>query len=204
MPDAHATGRPFVLGIGGTTRSASSSERALAIALQAAAEHDVDVATFTARELELPMYAPERGEITPPARAFLDAVVRADGVLIASPGYHGSISGLLKNALDYTEELRDHERPYLDGLPVGCIVCAAGWQSGTTTLTTLRSIVHALRGWPTPLGVAINSAIPLFGADGTPTDAAVARQLAIVGQQVAEFAHLRAAVPGTTFQASQA
>ncbi|WCB95266.1 hypothetical protein DSM104299_04009 [Baekduia alba] len=195
---------PFVVGIGGTTRPSSTSERALAVALDAAAAHGAEVATFTAQQLELPMYAPERGEVSADARAFLDALVRADGLVIASPGYHGSISGLLKNALDYTEELRDHERPYFDGLPVGCVVCAAGWQSGTTTLTTLRSIVHALRGWPTPLGVAINSALPVFGPDGAPSDEGVARQLAIVGQQVAEFAHLRATVPSTTFQASQA
>jgi FMN reductase len=108
-------------------------------------------------------------------------------VLISSPGYHGGISGLLKNALDYTEELRDEPRPYLDGKAVGCIACAHGWQAGATTLVGLRSIVHALRGWPTPLGVAINSTPPEDGGDVL-EEPRVLSQLQTVARQVVEFA----------------
>ena len=66
-------------------------------------------------------------------------------------------SGLVKNALDHLEELRTAERPYLEGRPVGCIVIADGVQAVGTTLSSLRSIVHALRGWPTPFGLAMDS-----------------------------------------------
>jgi FMN reductase len=104
--------------------------------------------------------------------------------LISTPGYHGGISGLIKNALDYVEELRDDDRPYFDGRAVGCIVCADGWQTTTTTLVSLRSVVHALRGWPTPLGVAINSA----DTDGDPSE-----QLELIGRQVVEFARVHCA-----------
>jgi hypothetical protein len=47
----------------------------------------------------------------------------------------GGISGLVKNALDYVEDLRDHELPYLDGRAVGCIGCAYRRQATTTTLS---------------------------------------------------------------------
>ena len=87
--------------------------------------------------------------------ALVDAVRAADGVIIASPGYHGSISGLVKNGLDGLEDLRDDVRPYLDGRAVGLIVAADGAQAAGATLSTLRNIVHALRGWPTPLGVVL-------------------------------------------------
>ena len=53
--------------------------------------------------------------------------------------------------------------------------CASGWQAATTTLVAFRSIVHALRGWPTPLGVCINTTAPAHEAD---------EQLAILGEQV--------------------
>ncbi len=96
--------------------------------------------------------------------------------MIASPGYHGGVSGLVKNAIDWVEELRADERPYFDGRPVGLIVVADGWQATITTLSSLRSIVHALRGWPTPLGVAINAAEP--AADPQP-------QLELLAAQVA-------------------
>jgi FMN reductase len=111
-------------------------------------------------------------------------------VIIASPGYHGGPSGVVKNALDYLEELRADERPYLDGRAVGVIVCAAGWQATTTTLISLRSMVHALRGWPTPLGVAINSIEAPCDPDGVYREP-VRTQLEILGRQVTEFALLR-------------
>ena len=57
------------------------------------------------------------------------------GVVIATPSYHGGISGLVKNAIDFVEDMRDDERPYLDGRAVGCIVVADGPQAiGATRL----------------------------------------------------------------------
>jgi FMN reductase len=106
-------------------------------------------------------------------------------VIFASPGYHGGVSGLVKNAIDLLEDLRADERVYLDGMPVGCIVTAAGWQGCNTTLGALRSIVHALRGWPTPLGVTLNTAgVKLFDAQGQCLDAQVAASLKLLAEQV--------------------
>src|SRR3546814_6783254 len=72
------------------------------------------------------------------------AVRDADGLILASPGYHGSISGLVKNAIDYLEETARDRRVYLHGLPVGLIATAFGWQATGGTLLAMRSIVHAL------------------------------------------------------------
>jgi FMN reductase len=177
--------RPVVVGLGGTTRPGSSSERALAIALDAAQELGARTDLIAAGDLQLPLYAPERNERTPEAGRLVGALAAADGVIIASPGYHGGPSGLIKNALDYVEDLRNAPRTYLDGVPVGCIVCAHGWQATATTLLALRSVVHALRGWPTPFGAAINSA-----AAGLEDDD-VRAQLRLVGRQVVELATLQ-------------
>jgi len=68
------------------------------------------------------------------------------------------MSGLVKNAIDYLEELRNDDPPYLDGKPVACVTTANGWQAAVNTLTALRVTVHALRGWPTPYGVTLNVA----------------------------------------------
>lgn len=185
------TARPFIVGVGGTTRAGSSSEKALRLALRHAETCDAETAIVAGPDLEIPMYAPERSERDPRAAHLVRLLRRADGVILASPGYHGSISGLLKNALDYIEDMRGDAQPYLDGRAVACIVCAYGWQATGTTLTALRSIVHALRGWPTPLGVGINSAVTGFGEDGSCADGEVGKQLAIIGRQVVEFARMR-------------
>jgi FMN reductase len=116
--------------------------------------------------------------------------------VISSPGYHGTVSGLVKNALDYLEELRGDQRPYLDGRAVGLIAVARGWQASVSTLGTLRQVVHALRGWPTPLGLAINSTITTFDESGVTQDASTAPAIGIMAGQLIDFAQ-RWAVPGS-------
>jgi FMN reductase len=138
----------------------------------------------------LPHYLTPRSRESAEGLDIVKQVRAADGLIIASPGYHGSISGLVKNAIDYLEETAKDMRVYLDGLPVGLIVTAYGWQATGSTLTALRSIVHALRGWPTPLGAAINSSGGIF-KDGKCSDSGVSAQLELIGRQVYEFARLR-------------
>lgn len=148
---------PYILGIGGTLRPTSSSERALSVCLAAVEEVGGRTEQIVGRELDLPPYEPGM-KLDERARRLITAFRECDGLVISCPSYHGGISGLLKNALDYAEELAGDERPYFADRPVGLIVCAAGWQGIGTTLTGLRSIVHALRGWPTPLGAGLNTA----------------------------------------------
>lgn len=179
--------RPLVVGLGGTTRMVSSSEQALRFALRAAAKAGASTLLLGAADIHLPMYRPDVADRTPAARRLVEALRQADGVIIASPGYHGGVSGLVKNAIDYLEDLREDSRPYLDGRAVGCIVTAAGAQASAATLGQLRAVVHALRGWPTPLGVAMNSTQPCFGPEGVPTEP-YRDQLATMARHVVGFA----------------
>jgi FMN reductase len=178
--------RPLIVGIGGTTRPGSSTESALRKALQFAEEMGARTQLFGGEALStLDVFSPEQRERSPAQRAIVEAVREADAVIFASPGYHGGVSGLVKNAIDLLEDLRGDERVYLDGMPVGCIVTAAGWQGCNTTLGALRSIVHALRGWPTPLGVTLNTArVKLFDAQGACLDAQVDSSLRLLAEQV--------------------
>ena len=90
------------------------------------------------------------------------------------------------------EETARDSRPYLADVPVGLIATAYGWQATGSTIAALRSIVHALRGWPTPFAAAINSQITRFDDQGGADDPVVVDQLRLVGQQVARFAPLAA------------
>jgi FMN reductase len=139
------------------------------------------------------MYAPEDPHRTDKAKRLIEEVQRADGLIFASPGYHGTLSGLVKNALDYIEDLRDADPPYLDGRAVGTVACAYGWPATIHTLSALRSVVHSLRGWPTPMGAGINTAGKVFDEKGEAVDEKARFQLELVGQQVVMFAHMFAA-----------
>jgi FMN reductase len=179
---------PHIVGIGGTTREGSSTEKALRFALAMCEKRGATTAIFTGRQLAtLPMYAPELPDRTEVAVSLIEELRKSHGVIVASPGYHGTIAGIVKNALDYTEDLREDERVYFSGMPVGCIVTGLGWQGVVTTLEHLRAMVHALRGWPTPLGAALNTTTPLFGPDGDPTDERARFQLETVAHEVMEF-----------------
>lgn len=190
-PPLNAARRPFIVGLGGTTRRGSATERALAASLAAAEAEGADTDLIAGDNLMLPLYVPGASERTPETDRLVSLFRRADGIVLASPAYHGSISGLLKNALDYSEDLRADERMYFDGCAIGCICCAAGWQAAGQTLAALRAIAHALRGWPTPMGAVINTSLPIFGEDGRIVDGAVIFQLETVGRQVTEFAKMR-------------
>lgn len=178
---------PFVVGLGGTLRADSSTERAVRYCLEAVARQGGRTRMFAGPDLELPMYAPHSLERTPAALEFVSALRDADAVVVGSPGYHGAISGLVKNALDYIEDLREDPRVYLDNTPWGCISCAYGWQAAVGTLGQLRSIGHALRAWPTPLGVAINSADKIWAETGELADGTVRGQLDMLASQLLTF-----------------
>lgn len=186
-----------ILAIGGSTRPNSSSEKALRIAANAAAEQGAHVTMITSRDLMLPIYDTETPDRDPKAVALTNAVRNAHGIIICSPGYHGGISGMMKNALDYIEDLSKEDPAYLHGRAVGCIAVAYGWQATVSTLHQLRQVAHALRGWPTPLGGSINASVTSFDEAGNASDAGAHEQLRTIGTQVVEFARMRTALPPT-------
>jgi FMN reductase len=188
------TTKPLIVGLGGTIRDGSSTEKALICALRRAEELGADTRLLGGSFLGgLPIFDPRPGGTTDAQAVLAEAIRSADGVIVASPGYHGSISGVIKNALDTLELTREDACPYLTAKPVGTIITADGWQAAGTTLMALRAIIHALRGWPTPFGAALNAGTSLFDEAGLCRDPKDAWQLATVAEQVVEFAKLRVA-----------
>ncbi len=177
----------YIVAVGGTLRAGSSTERAMRHVLKAAERAGARTRLISGPALQLPMYQPENPERTEAARDLVAQLALADGIILGSPGYHGSISGLVKNALDYAEDLRGDARPYFSGRAVGCIATAGGWPGAVNTLGALREIVHALRGWPTPLGAAINSSERVFDEHGECLVPRVAELLDLIAAEVMGF-----------------
>jgi FMN reductase len=120
-----------VVGIGGTLRESSTSRGALERALRGAGDAGAETDLLDLRALDLPMYAPGRaldeyGESAENIERLLEALRRADAVLIGTATYHGTLAGVTKNALDFLQFLSRDERPYLDGRVVGLIATAGG------------------------------------------------------------------------------
>lgn len=180
---------PLIVGFGGTSRAGSSGEVLASAVLSEAKALGARTQFFGGAHLAaLPHFAPENRERTAEQTAFVEAVRVADGLVIATPGYHGGVSGLVKNAIDLLEDLREDHRSYFDGRAVGLIVTAAGWQACGVTLMSLRGIVHAMRGWPTPHGITVNTAVQRLLVDGEIVDSTLKGSIALQARHVVQFA----------------
>lgn len=189
MPLFSSDGPRCIVGIGGTFRANSSSELLVRGVLAECSALGADTQMFNGAALaRLPHFNPAEPARSAEEMALVEAVRGCDGLVIGTPGYHGGYSGLVKNAIDLLEDLRNDRRVYFDGRAVGLAVSAAGWQACGTTLSALRDVVHAMRGWPTPVGIAMNSIEQRpFGDDGTVVDTGLASAIAAQARQVMGF-----------------
>jgi FMN reductase len=137
------TGPVRILGIGGTTSAKSWSLVPLQEALRKAEALGCETTLATVYDLNLPLLHTEwRLEDYPPTLTWLlDQVRRADGIIICSPTYHGTISGAIKNVLDLLIFLGKDNPPYLGGKPVGLMA-----YGGMTAMGVLQALTHCVRG----------------------------------------------------------
>src|ERR1700733_3167119 len=111
--------------------------------LEAAQRAGARTKLISGSSLQLPLYQPDNPERSDAARDLVAELALADGIILGSPGYHGSISGLVKNALDYAEDLRTDVRPYFSGRAFGCFATAGWWTGAVYHLGAPRARVHS-------------------------------------------------------------
>lgn len=186
-------GRLNLVGIGGTLRESSTSLGALKRALRTARDIGAKTELLDLRELDLPMYVPGRtldeyGERAADIGRFLETLRRADAVLISTATYHGTLAGVTKNALDFTQFMARDERPYLEGRVVGLIATAGGDQSALNAIGALTHAAHALRGVVAPVTVAVPRARRISDGAGNITDERLGARLDRLGRLVVDLA----------------
>jgi FMN reductase len=127
----------------------------LQAALDKAAALGAETALASVYELDLPLFRTHwRLEDYPPTLAWLiDEVRKADGLILCSPTYHGTISGALKNVLDALIFLAWDTPPYLGGKPVA--VMAYGGMTSMGVLQALSTCVRGLKGITVPTHVSV-------------------------------------------------
>src|SRR5208282_3290118 len=108
---------------------------------------------------------------------FRNELRASDGIILASPEMHGSISGVLKNALD----LADSEE--FEGKVVGLIGVAGGRMGATDALSQMRTIGRSLHAWVVPTQVSIGESAEAFNIRSEPTDPEIGDRLKALGKQ---------------------
>lgn len=148
-----------IVGIGGSLRSESYSQQALRLAAQRVKALGEEVEILDLRTMDLPFCNGEKEYPDYPDVEHLRNVVKqADALILATPEYHGSLSGVLKNALD----LMSFE--HLSDKVVG-LISVLGGQPNSNALNDLRVIMRWVHAWVIPEQVAIGQAWGAFGAD---------------------------------------
>ncbi|TAE94105.1 MAG: NADPH-dependent oxidoreductase [Oscillatoriales cyanobacterium] len=141
-----------IVGIGGSLRPGSYSQLALKIAAGRAQALGAEVEILDLRSLNLPFCDGENDyHDYPDVEKLRNGVKQADGLILATPEYHGSVSGALKNALD----LMSFE--HLDGKVAGAISVLGG-QVNSNALNDLRTILRWVHAWVIPEQIAIGQA----------------------------------------------
>lgn len=149
-----------IVGIGGSLRAGSYSQLALKVVAERAEALGAEVEILDLRSLKLPFCDGEDNYIDyPDVEKLQNAVKQADGLILATPEYHGSVSGALKNALD----LMSFE--HLDGKVAGAISVLGG-QVNSNALNDLRVILRWVHAWVIPEQIAIGQAWKAFSPDG--------------------------------------
>ncbi len=167
-----------VLGVSGSMREGSTSRRALSIVLEAArAEENAETRLLDLRELDLPMYRPQSAFKNDSIGEARKAVEWADAFVLASPDYHGSMSGALKNFLDY------HWTEFA-GKVFGYL--CASHEKGLTAMDQMRTAVRQCYGWSLPYGVAVHGDED-FDADGNIKNNMAGRRLRMLGRDISVY-----------------
>jgi len=186
--EVRPSGEPLVVrvvGVAGSLRVRSATRMAVLCALRGAEADGAQVQLLDLAAYDLPFVGRDREE---PGRAaverFLADLRSADGILLGSPEIHGSLSGVLKNALDLTN------RELFEGKMLGLIGVAGGRMGASETLSHLRTIARSLHAWVVPTQASVADAERAFESGGEPLDSELRERLESVGRQVAHFARL--------------
>ena len=180
----------YLVGIGGTMRLNSYTRAATQTALRIASEHGAQTEMLDLRELNLPMFVPDFAakdylpEHQVSINKLLDACRKATAFLWCSPCYHGTVSGIFKNAIDFLELLSDDDPPYITGKCVGLMAV-----NDSKTFSAMSNSVHEVRAWLAPTHIMLTKKD--FDADLTLTSESSLRRMARLVQELMSFGNLR-------------
>ena len=180
-----------VLGVAGSMRKGSFSTHTLKLVLEEAKKYGSDSRVLELREVRLPIYDPSGSvseelyrDVNGNRENVLDTVTTAikwaDAFVLASPDYHGSMSGAMKNFLDYFWE-------EFAGKTFGYII--ASHEKGLTVADQMRTSVRQCYGWSMPYNVSINGADD-FDTSGNPINSTLANRIKMLARDLVTYGTL--------------
>jgi chromate reductase, NAD(P)H dehydrogenase (quinone) len=181
---------PKILAFAGSTRADSYNKKLIKVAMRGAEAAGAQVTYLDLRDLNLPLYDGdlESSEGLPVgARKFKALLLASDGIMIASPEYNSSISGVLKNAIDWASRPVPGQRPLQEfkGKVAVLMSASPGASGGLRGLVTVRSLLGNIGVIVLPEQVTVSTAHEAFNPDGTMKDAKKQSSVEDLGKNLA-------------------
>ena len=159
-----------VLGLAGEYRASSKSGMLVNAALNLAKGQGAEVVFWDLSEQPLPLVGEEGCWTHPNVQAFQALLSECDAFFLSSPEYHGTMSGVMKNTMDWMYD------KHVGGKVFG-LMSTLGGVTNSNTLNHMRIALRWLHGWPVPEQLAVGHVKEAFDEDGHLVDESLKQRL---------------------------
>ena len=184
--------KPKILAFAGSTRTDSFNKKLVKIAATGAMEGGADVTVIDLRDFAMPLYdgdLEQQQDLPSNAKKLKDLMLSHQGLLISAPEYNSSISGVLKNTIDWVSRPSAGEESLacFKGKVAGIMSASPGGLGGLRGLVHVRAILENISVLVIPDQIAVGKAHEVFNADGTLKDKKQEDQVKRIGSSVAKL-----------------
>jgi len=164
-----------ILAFAGSTRQDSFNKKLVRVAIRGAQAAGAEVTYLDLRDMPLPLFDQDleaKEGLPANAKKLKELMINHDGFLVSSPEYNSSISGVLKNAIDWASRSMPGEKPLVcfEGKVAALMSASPGGLGGLRGLVTVRSILGNIGVLILPDQVAVPRAHEAFNPDGSLKD----------------------------------
>ncbi len=184
--------KPKILAFAGSTRIDSFNKKLVKIAASGASEAGADVTIIDLRDFQMPIYDEDlerQNGLPSNAQKLKNLMLAHQGLLISSPEYNSSISGVLKNTIDWTSRQGDSEIPlacFKDKV-AGLMSASPGGLGGLRGLVHVRAILESIGVLVITNQVAVSKAHEAFNLDDTMKDEKQEQQVKKIGANLTQM-----------------
>lgn len=184
--------KPKILAFAGSTRTDSFNKKLIKVAATGAKDAGADVTVIDLRDFQMPIYDGDleiKDGLPSSARKLKELMLAHQGLLVSSPEYNSSISGVLKNTIDWVSRQSEGESPlscFKDKV-AGLMSASPGGLGGLRGLVHVRAILENIGVLVIPNQVAISKAHEAFNLDGTMKDEKQEQQVKKIGTNLTQM-----------------
>ena len=167
----------LIMGICGTYDLDSANGRMLELALSECERLGSRVEIWDHGERPLPLVGAAGSWDDDNVKDFQDLATTADAFILSSPEYHGTMSGVMKNSLDWLYSKHTSGKVF-------ALISTLGGQSSSNTLNHMRIAARWIHGWVAPEQIAVPHIKEAFNEDGTLVDESITERLGKMAESI--------------------